>query len=110
MRTASRWAHALETFGSYYRPSGAAPHLLESAVNDSSLRGATFVIVHGGWPRVDETLALLARPNVYADVSMLDVILSPTELAGVLRRWLGEYPGKVLLGSDAFDGGAEQGW
>jgi predicted TIM-barrel fold metal-dependent hydrolase len=102
--------HALETFGSYYRPSGAAPHLLEPAVNDSSLRGATFVIVHGGWPRIDETLALLAKPNVYADISMLDLILSPTELAGVLRRWLGEYPDKVLFGSDAFDGGAEQGW
>jgi predicted TIM-barrel fold metal-dependent hydrolase len=102
--------HALETFGSYYRPSGAAPHLLEPAVNDSSLRGATFVIVHGGWPLVDETLALLAKPNVYADISQLDLILSPTELARVLRRWLGEYPDKVLFGSDAFDNGAEQGW
>jgi predicted TIM-barrel fold metal-dependent hydrolase len=102
--------HSLETFGSYYRSAGAAPHLLEPAVNDSTLRGATFVIVHGGWPLVDETLALLAKPNVYADISQLDCILSPTQLAGVLRRWLGEYPDKVLFGSDAFDNGAEQGW
>jgi hypothetical protein len=102
--------HVLETFGSYYRSSGAAPRLLEPALNDSSLRGATFVIVHGGWPLVNETLALLGKPNVYADISQLDLILSPTELAGVLRRWLGEYPDKVLFGSDAFDNGAEQGW
>ena len=102
--------HALETFGSFYRSAGAAPHLLEPALNDSSLRGTNVVIVHGGWPLTDETQALLAKPNVYADISMMDVILSPTELAGVLRRWLGEFPDKVLFGTDAFDGGAAQGW
>ena len=41
---------------------------------------------------------------------MMDDILSPTVLAGVLRQWLGEWPDKVLFGTDAFDGGAEQGW
>jgi predicted TIM-barrel fold metal-dependent hydrolase len=102
--------HVLETFGGFYRSAGAAPHLLEPAFNDSTLRGTNFVIVHGGWPLVDETIGLLAKPNVYADISMMDVILSPTELASVVRRWLGEYPDKVLFGSDAFDGGAEQGW
>jgi predicted TIM-barrel fold metal-dependent hydrolase len=102
--------HVLETFGSYYRSAGAAPHLLEPAFTDSTLRGTRFVVVHGGWPLVDETQGLLAKPNVYADISMMDVVLSPTELATVLRRWLGEYPDKVLFGTDAFDGGAEQGW
>jgi len=102
--------HVLETFGGFYRSAGAAPHLLEPAFNDSTLRGTNFVIVHGGWPLVDETLGLLAKPNVYADISMIDVVQSPTVLASVLRRWLGEYPDKVLFGSDAFDGGAEQGW
>ena len=34
----------------------------------------------------------------------------PTQLAAVLRQWLNEWPDKVLFGSDAFDGGAEQGW
>lgn len=102
--------HVLEQFGGYYSANGAAPHLLEPAANDSTLRGAKIVIVHGGWPRVGETLALLAKPNVYADVSMIDDMLSPDELAGVLRMWLGEWPEKVLYGSDAFDGGAEQGW
>jgi len=66
--------------------------------------------VHGGWPHVDETQALMSKPNVYADISMMDQILSATLLAGVLRQWLGEWPTKVLFGTDAFDGGAEQGW
>jgi predicted TIM-barrel fold metal-dependent hydrolase len=102
--------HVLETFGGYYHSAGAAPRLLEPALNDSTLRATKFVIVHGGWPLVNETQALLAKPNVYADISMLGVVLSPTVLAGVLRQWLGEFPDKVLFGTDAFDGGADQGW
>jgi hypothetical protein len=102
--------HVLETFGGFYRSAGAAPRLLEPALNDPTLRRTHFVIVHGGWPLVEETQALLGKPNVYADLSMLDVILSPTVLADVLRRWLGEFPDKVLFGTDAFDGGPEQGW
>ena len=102
--------HVLETFGGFYSPSGSAPHLLEPALNDSTLRGTKFIIVHGGWPLIDETQGLLSKPNVYADVSMMDDITTPTVLAGVLRQWLGEWPDKVLFGSDAFDGGVEQGW
>ena len=102
--------HVLETFGGFYSTRGSAPHLLEPALNDSTLRATKFVIVHGGWPLVGETQALLGKPNVYADISMMDDILSPTVLAGVLRQWLGEYPEKVLFGTDAFDGGIEQGW
>jgi uncharacterized protein len=102
--------HVLETFGGFYSPRGSAPHLLEPAFNDSTLRGTKFIIVHGGWPLIGETQGLLSKPNVYADISMMDDILSPTVLAGVLRQWLGEWPDKVLFGTDAFDGGAEQGW
>ena len=102
--------HVLETFGGFYATHGSAPHLLEPAFNDSTLRGTKFIIVHGGWPLIGETQALLSKPNVYADVSMMDDIVSPTVLAGVLRQWLGEWPDKVLFGTDAFDGGAEQGW
>jgi predicted TIM-barrel fold metal-dependent hydrolase len=102
--------HVLETFGGFYSTRGSAPHLLEPAFNDSTLRGTKFIIVHGGWPLVGETQALLGKPNVYADISMMDNILSPTVLAGVLRQWLGEWPEKVLFGTDAFDGGVEQGW
>lgn len=102
--------HVLETFGGFYSPRGSSPHLLEPAFNDSTLRATNFVIVHGGWPLVAETQGELSKPNVYADISMIDDILSPTVLAGVLRQWLGEWPKKVLFGSDAFDGGVEQGW
>ena len=102
--------HTLETFGGYYRSAGAAPHLLEPLVNDSTLRATKFVVVHGGWPLIGETQGLISKPNVYADISMMDVLLSPTQLAQPLRQWLGEWPDKVLFGSDAFDGGPEQGW
>ena len=102
--------HVLETFGGFYSTHGSAPHLLEPTFNDSTLRGTSFIIVHGGWPLIGETQALLSKPNVYADISMMDNIVSPTVLAGVLRQWLGEWPDKVLFGTDAFDGGPEQGW
>jgi len=102
--------HTLETFGGYYASGGAAPHLLEPMFNDSTLRATKFVIVHGGWPLIGETQGLLAKPNVYADISMMDVILPPSQLAAALRQWLNEWPDKVLFGSDAFDGGLEQGW
>ena len=45
------------------------------------------------------------------EIVALGVILDATRaLAGVLRQWLGEYPEKILFGTDAFDGGIEQGW
>ena len=102
--------HVLDLFGSFYSPRGSAPHLLEPALNDSSLRGTNFILVHGGWPLVGETQGLLAKPNVYADISMIDLVTEPAVLAGVLRPWLGAWPDKVLYGSDAFDGGPGQGW
>lgn len=102
--------HALETFGGFYSAAGSAPHLLEPAFNDSTLRGTKFVIVHGGWPIVAQTSGLIAKPNVYADISMMSVMLAPAQLAAVLRQWLVEWPDKVLFGTDAFDGGVEQGW
>jgi predicted TIM-barrel fold metal-dependent hydrolase len=102
--------HVTEGFGSYYSEHGSSPLLLESAFDDPELRGTNFVITHGGWPRVRETLTLLGKPNVYADISMMDLLAEPRELVEALRLWLGEWPEKVLFGTDAFDGGAAQGW
>ena len=102
--------HALEFFGGYYQAEGARPGLLEPVFNDSTLRGTTFVLIHGGWPHVGETEAMLSKPNVYADISMMDLILAPEELATVLRGWLMRWPDKVLFGTDAFDGGPKQTW
>jgi uncharacterized protein len=102
--------HSLAGFGGYYDAAGAAPHLLQSLFNDSTLRATHFVVIHGGWPLVGETLGLLIKPNVYADISMMVLLAEPAEVSRVLRMWLTMYPEKVLFGTDAFDGGAEDGW
>jgi predicted TIM-barrel fold metal-dependent hydrolase len=90
---------------------------LESVFDDSTLRQTRFVLLHGGWPYADQTLAAMMKPNVYADISAMTQILSPATLAGVLRMWLEEFPGKVLYGSDAYAdhnsdpvGWGDQGW
>lgn len=102
--------HVLETFGGFYTAQGATPGLLEPVFNDSTLRGTNFVIIHGGWPAVGETEAMLSKPNVYTDISMIDQMLGAAELAQVLRAWLTRWPDKVLFGSDAFEGSPDQGW
>jgi predicted TIM-barrel fold metal-dependent hydrolase len=102
--------HSTDGFGGFYSPAGAAPRLLDSLFNDPALRTTRFVIVHGGWPMVDETLSQLGRPNVYADISMMDQIAEPAALSRALRMWLAAWPEKVLFGTDAFDGGDQQGW
>ena len=102
--------HVLYEFGGFYDENGAAPHQLESIANDSTLRGTNFVMLHGGWPLTNETLSLLGKPNMYADISMMTQFIEPRQLAGVLRGWLGQWPSKVLFGTDAFDGGTVQGW
>jgi hypothetical protein len=102
--------HDTEVAGSYYVAKGSDPFLLESAFNDSTLRATKFVIIHGGWPLVTHTLPLFAKGNVYADISMAGMIADPRQLANALRLWLNEYPDRVLFGTDAFDGGPNQGW
>lgn len=94
--------HCLGFFGGYYPAAGSQPLQLESVFDDSTLRQTTFVLLHGGWPYADQTLAVMEKPNVYADISAMTQILSPETLAGVLRQWLEEFPGKVLYGSDAY--------
>lgn len=102
--------HVLETFGGFYEAGGATPERLEPVFNDSTLRGTNFVLIHGGWPAVGETEAMLGKPNVYADISMIDQMLGAAELSVVLRAWLTRWPDKVLFGTDAFEGGPDQGW
>ena len=102
--------HSLNGFGGSYSAAGAAPHLLASMLSDSSLRATHFVIIHGGWPLVDETLPLLNEPNVYTDLSMMDQLAKPVELAKAIRAWLAVRPEKVMFGTDAFDAGPQQAW
>ena len=102
--------HTLDTFGGFYSARGSAPHQLEPTFNDSTLRGTSFVLIHGGWPLFAQTQSMLSKPNVYADISMMVLVAEPRELANTLRSWLTAWPEKVLFGTDAFDGGPDQGW
>jgi predicted TIM-barrel fold metal-dependent hydrolase len=102
--------HTLDTFGGFYSSRGSAPHQLEPTFNDSTLRGTSFVMIHGGWPLFAQAQSMLSKPNVYADISMMVLVAEPRELANTLRSWLTAWPEKVLFGTDAFDGGPDQGW
>ena len=102
--------HCTDIAGSFFLARGADPFLLESAFNDSTLRATKFVIIHGGWPLATHTLAMLPKGNVYADISLTDMVAEPRELANALRLWLAEYPDRVLFGTDAFAGGPDQTW
>ncbi len=44
---------------------------------------------------------MLLRPNVYADVSVQDLVRSPTELGESLRRWFELAPERVCFATDA---------
>ncbi|HZI40805.1 MAG TPA: amidohydrolase family protein, partial [Gemmatimonadaceae bacterium] len=102
--------HTLDTFGGFYSSRGSSPHILEPTFNDSTLRATSFVMIHGGWPLHAQTQSMLSKPNVYADISMMVLVAEPRELANSLRSWLTAWPEKVLFGTDAFDGGPDQGW
>ena len=102
--------HTLDTFGGFYSSRGSAPHQLEPTFNDSTLRGTSFVMIHGGWPLSAQTQSMLSKPNVYADISMMVLVAERRELANTLRSWLTAWPEKVMFGTDAFDGGPDQGW
>ena len=87
--------------GEYFDVGGAQPLLLESVLDAAALRRTTFVLLHGGSP-VERTLAsLISKPNVYVDVSALELLWSVSELARVLRPWLETMPEHVLFGTDA---------
>lgn len=102
--------HTFEGGGGYYRIAGSDPLLLESALNDSTLRGTRFVLVHGGGMYASHAGAMLTKPNVYLDFSVQTLAYSPAMLATILRDWLSQYPEKVLFGSDAFANGPDAGW
>jgi hypothetical protein len=97
--------------GPLYAGSRWDPWQFESLLNDPSLRETRFVLVHGGWPWTDAVGALLmAKANLYADISAMTFTLSPHELARVLRSWLSLAPDKVLFGTDAFGLTPGVGW
>ena len=102
--------HAGSGCGHYFSLSGARPLLLESVLNDPTLRKTNFVLVHGGTPFVKETEFLIEKPNVYADFSAQTFLLTPQALSRVLRDLLEYEPEKVLFGTDASPATPEVGW
>ena len=102
--------HSFEGAGNYFDIAGADPLLLEPVFNDPSLRKTNFVIIHGGGVFAAHAGALLWKPNVYVDMSLMTLAYPPGRLAEVLRDWLTQYPEKVLFGSDAVALGPDMGW
>ena len=96
--------------GSYFDISGDNPLLLESVLNDPSLRQTRFVMLHGGWPFTHEITALLTKPNAWLDFSNQDLLIEPATLARTLREWLEYVPEKVLFATDAYPYSDEIGW
>jgi len=95
--------------GGYFQLGGANPTLLESDLDDPSLRKTNFVLLHAGWPFTREVAFMMGKPNVWADTSE-GWMISPRELSGYLRSWLEWYPEKILFGTDLYAATPEIGW
>jgi hypothetical protein len=102
--------HSFEGAGNFFGTAGADPLLLEPVFDDPALRQTQFVIIHGGGVFAGHAGAMLWKPNVYVDTSLMTLAYSPSAVAAVLRGWLAQYPQKVLYGSDATALGPDMGW
>jgi uncharacterized protein len=103
--------HTGDGCGGYFDLRGANPLLLESVLNDPTLRQTMFVLVHGGaGPFTRVTSFLMMKPNVYADLSEQTWLETPRRLAEVLRDWLEWYPEKVMFGTDLYPGEGLYDW
>ena len=97
--------------GGYFDLPGSNPGLLTSVLNDASLRTTNFVLIHGGSGAYTQVAAvMMGRPNVYADFSEQDALLSSRAMGEVIRYWLEWYPEKVMFGTDLAPGNEEIGW
>jgi hypothetical protein len=102
--------HSFPGAGNYFVAKDCDPLLLESVFNDPELRNTKFVIIHGGGTFSQHTSAMLWKPNVYADISLLTLVWTPDQLAAVLKDWLSQFPEKVIFGTDASSFGPGLGW
>jgi uncharacterized protein len=97
--------------GGYFELAGANPLLLEPVLDDATLRGTKFVLLHGGaGPFSQSIAALLMKPNVYTDFSEQTWLLPTRELSNNIRYWLEWYPEKVLFGTDLSPGTPQIDW
>jgi uncharacterized protein len=96
--------------GEFFDDAGADAMLLSKIFNDPDLRKTNFVVLHGNPPKERSVSALILKPNVYVDISVLEFYWSPTELAKILRPWLEMMPEHVMFGSDAGPFGPGLDW
>lgn len=97
--------------GGYFELAGSDPLLLEPMLNDPSLRGTKFVLLHGGAGAFSKSVAaLLMKPNVYTDFSEQTWLLPTRELSKNIRYWLEWFPEKVLFGTDLSPGTPQIDW
>jgi uncharacterized protein len=96
--------------GEFFDDSGADAMLLSRMFNDPDLRKTNFVVLHGNPPKERAVSALILKPNVYVDMSVLEFYWSPAELARILRPWLEMMPEHVMFGSDAGPFGPGLDW
>ena len=97
--------------GTYFMLMGSNPALLDSLLNDASLRKTKFVLLHGGaGPFTKYVPYLMMKPNVYADFSEQTWLISTRRLSEVIRDFLEWYPEKTLFGTDLFANTPEIGW
>ena len=93
--------HSAVGVGDFYSVTGSTALNLENVLRDPRFETTTFVLLHGGYPYQDQAIWLAARKNVYLDSSLMGLILYPSDLKNVLRKWLLLFPEKVVYGSDA---------
>lgn len=97
--------------GTYFMLSGSNPVLLESVLNDPSLRKTNFVLLHGGaGPFTKYVAYLLMKPNVYTDFSEQTWLIPTRALSRVIRQWLEWYPEKIMFGTDLYPNTPEINW
>jgi uncharacterized protein len=96
--------------GEFFDDAGAEAVLLSPMLNDPDLRKTNFVLLHGNYPTARSVSALILKPNVYTDTSVLEVLYSPAELARLMRPWLELMPEHVMFGTDAGPFGAGLDW
>src|SRR5205814_6814311 len=77
--------HSFPGAGNYFVAAGCDPLLLESVFNNPELRNTKFVLIHGGGTTFSQhTGAMLWKPNVYADISLISQVWTPAQLVVVL--------------------------
>jgi uncharacterized protein len=80
-------------------------------LNDATLHGTNFVLLHGGAGPFSSSVApLLMKPNVYTEFSEQTWLLPTRELSKTIRSWLEWYPEKVMFGTDLSPGTPPIDW